>query len=85
VAASREEPQRVIDLGRSEGVSVSSTVGGGVRPDLVLIGLDLASWCGGCGRREEWVGVIDRQFPLPSHRVSVASMVQVASLSVDLH
>jgi hypothetical protein len=56
-----------------------------VRPDLVLIGLDLASWCGGCGRREEWVGVIGRQFPLPSHRVSVASMVQVASPSVDLH
>jgi hypothetical protein len=56
-----------------------------VRPDLVLIGLDLASWRGGYGRREEWVRVIDRQFPLPSHRVSVASMVQVASLSVDLH
>jgi hypothetical protein len=75
VAGHRFWPWRRYLVSFAVDIGMGSLCGDAVRSDLLLDGLDLASWCGGCRRHKVWVGVIGHQFPLPIHRVSAASMV----------
>jgi hypothetical protein len=74
-AGHRFGPQRRCLVSSAAGGGMGSLCSNGVRPDLAPRSLDLALWCGDFRRREVWVGVIGRRFPLPSHKVSAASMV----------